>query len=33
MGDFNAKIGKKQQNETTIGTHGLGTRNERGSRL
>ena len=33
MGDFNAKIGKKQQNETTIGIHGLGTRNERGSRL
>ena len=33
MGDFNAKIEKKKQNETTIGIHGLGTRNERGSRL
>ena len=33
MGDFNAKIGKKQQNKTTIGTHRLGTRNKRDSRL
>ena len=33
MGDFNAKIGKRVEQETSIGNHGIGTRNERGQRL
>ncbi|KAI5636907.1 craniofacial development protein 2-like [Phthorimaea operculella] len=35
LGDFNAKIGNKQEldNETIIGPHDLGIRNERGARL
>lgn len=34
MGDFNAKVGlQEQQEEMTVGKHGLGERNERGTRL
>ena len=33
IGDFNRKIGKKQQDETTIRIHGLETRNECDSSL
>uniref|UniRef100_A0A914W7K9 Reverse transcriptase domain-containing protein n=1 Tax=Plectus sambesii TaxID=2011161 RepID=A0A914W7K9_9BILA len=33
MGDFNAKIGQQQDNEQTVGSHGLGDRNERGQKL
>ena len=33
MGDFNAKVGKRVEQETSIGNHGIGTRNERGQRL
>ena len=34
MGDFNAKIGKRKQNESCImGPYGIGERNERGDRL
>ena len=33
MGDFNAKVGKKVAGETSVGNHGIGTRNERGQRL
>ena len=32
MGDFNSKVGKGK-NDTTIGTFGIGERNERGERL
>ena len=33
MGDFNAKIGEKQDNEQCIGNYGYGRRNMRGARL
>ena len=35
MGDFNAKVGKQDQNSTarSVGPHGTGERNERGERL
>ncbi|KAG7307560.1 hypothetical protein JYU34_007776 [Plutella xylostella] len=35
LGDFNAKLGKRQEldNADTLGPHGLGCRNERGTRL
>lgn len=33
IGDFNAKIGKYQTGETSMGMHGVGTRNERGHTL
>ena len=33
-GDFNAKVGKKQdESEFSLGQHGIGERNERGSTL
>ena len=35
IGDFNAKIGTKDKDETlqSMGSHGIGSRNERGERL
>ena len=33
MGDFNAKVGEKQQFDTMIGPYGFDKRNDRGSRL
>ena len=33
MGDFNAKIGKHQNNERVVGNYGYGERNERGDTL
>ena len=34
MKDFNAKVGEQEQNEEkTVGKYGLGTGNERGTRL
>ena len=33
MGDFNARVGLKEANDTVTGKHGLGQRNERGHRL
>lgn len=33
MGDFNAKLGTKQDSESKIGSCGYGSRNERGDRL
>jgi len=33
MGDFNAKVGTKLAEEKTVGEHGYGPRNDRGSRM
>ncbi len=33
VGDFNAKVGKQDQNEPWVGSHGYGLRNEQGNRL
>lgn len=33
MGDFNAKIGGEKHHQSVAGSHGLGVRNERGTRL
>lgn len=33
MGDFNAKVGRRVDQETSVGQHGIGTRNERGQML
>ena len=33
MGDFNARIGRRQEGERYIGNHGYGERNEAGQRL
>ena len=33
MGDFNARIGERQQSEISVGKFGFGERNERGDRL
>jgi hypothetical protein len=33
LGDFNSKVGARNEEETPVGPYGIGTRNGRGSRL